>query len=106
MEFYIINSFYIINKNWLAAIDVINDSKNPAGIYVLKVNNRNTRTRCEISSKLIIKTPKQGPWRRSGVFIVNFEDISHLVLVFLLLTFNIQLPTENASYISCKLYCL
>ena len=51
MEFYIINSFYIINKNWLAAIDVINDSKNPAGIYVLKVNNRNTRTRCEISSK-------------------------------------------------------
>ena len=106
MEFYIINSFYIINKNWLAAIDVINDSKNPAGIYVLKVNSRNTRTRCEISSKLMIKTQIQCHWRRSGVFIVNFEDISHLVLVFLLLTFNIQLPTENTSYISCKLYCL
>ena len=27
-------------------------------------------------------------WRRSGVFIVNFEHISHLVLVFLLLIFN------------------
>ena len=27
----------------------------PAGIYLLKVNNRNTRTRCEICSKLIIK---------------------------------------------------
>ena len=26
--------------------------------------------------------------RRSGVFIVNFEQISHLVLVFLLLTLN------------------
>ena len=26
--------------------------------------------------------------RRSGVFIVNFEYISHLVLVFLLLTLN------------------
>ena len=26
------------------------------GIYLLKVNNRNTRTRCEICSKLIIKT--------------------------------------------------
>ena len=26
--------------------------------------------------------------RRSGVFIVNFEHISHLVLVFLLLTLN------------------
>ena len=29
----------------------------PAGIYLLKVNNRNTRTRCEICSKLIIMTP-------------------------------------------------
>ena len=27
----------------------------PAGIYLLKVNNRNTRTRCEICSKLTIK---------------------------------------------------
>ena len=25
-------------------------------------------------------------WRRSGIFIVNFEHISHLVLVFLFLT--------------------
>ena len=41
---------------------------NPVVIYLLKVNNRN--------------------WRRSGVFTVNFEDISHLVLVFLLLTLN------------------
>ena len=29
---------------------------NPVGIYLLKVNNRNTRTRCEIFSKLTIKT--------------------------------------------------
>ena len=36
-----------------------------AGIYLLKVNRR-----------------------RTGVFIVNFEHISHLVLVFLLLTLN------------------
>ena len=27
-------------------------------------------------------------WRRSGVFIVNFEHISHVFLVFLLLTLN------------------
>ena len=32
---------------------------NPAGIYLLKVNNRNTRTRCEICSKLTIKTPER-----------------------------------------------
>ena len=28
----------------------------PAGIYMFKVNNRNTRTRCEMCSKLTIKT--------------------------------------------------
>ena len=28
----------------------------PAGIYLFKVNNKNTRTRCEIHSKLTIKT--------------------------------------------------
>ena len=60
----------------------------PAGIYLLKVNNRNTRTRCEICSKLTINTPERRHWRRSGVFIVNFEHISHLALVFLLLTLN------------------
>ena len=64
----------------------------PAGIYLLKVNNRNTRTRCVICSKLTIKTPERRHKRRSGVFIVNFEHISHLVLVFLLLTLNMQLP--------------
>ena len=32
-------------------------------------------------SKLTIKTPERGQWRRSGVFIVNFQDTSHLVLV-------------------------
>ena len=58
----------------------------PAGNYMFKVNNRNTRTRCEICSKLTIKTPEQRQWRRSGVFIVDFEHISYLVLVFLLLT--------------------
>ena len=60
----------------------------PAGIYLLKVTNRNTRTRCEICSKLTMKTPERRQWRRSGVFIANFEHISHLVLVFLLLTLN------------------
>ena len=30
----------------------------PAGIYLLKVNNRNTRARCEICSKLTVKTPE------------------------------------------------
>ena len=31
--------------------------------------------------------PKRRQWRRFGVFIVNVEHISHLVLMFLFLTF-------------------
>ena len=61
---------------------------NPAGIYLFKVNNRNTRARCEICSKLTIKIPERRHWRRSGIFIANFEHISHLILEFLLLTLN------------------
>ena len=41
------------------------------GIYMFKVNNRNTRTRCEISSKLTGKTLERRHWRRSSVFIVK-----------------------------------
>ena len=55
---------------------------------MFKVNNRNTRKRCEIRSKLIIKKPERRQSRRSGVFIVNFEHVSHLFLVTLLLTLN------------------
>ena len=47
--------------------------------YLLKVNKRNTTKRCEIRSKLTIKTPN----RRSRAFVVNFEHISHLFLVLL-----------------------
>ena len=31
----------------------------PAGNYLFKVNNKSTRTRCEICSKLTIKTPER-----------------------------------------------
>ena len=59
-----------------------------AGICKLIVNNNNSRTRPEVSSNLTVKTPEQGQWCCSGVFTVNFEHISHLVLVSLLLTLN------------------
>ena len=59
-----------------------------ANIYLFKVNNRNNRKRCEICSKLTIKIPERRHWRRSGVFIVNFEYISHLFLVLLFSTLN------------------
>ena len=52
---------------------------------MLKVNNRNTRIRSEICSELTIKTPKPRQWRRFGIFTVNFEHVSDLILVSLLL---------------------
>ena len=39
-----------------------------------------------VQSKLAIKTPERCQRRRYGVFIVNFEHILHLFLVYLLLT--------------------
>ena len=66
------------------------DESNPANIYLVKVNNKNTGNMyiCKICSKLTIQTSERGRWRCSGVFIVNFEYISQLFLVFLLLTFD------------------
>ena len=52
---------------------------------MLKVNDRDTRTRFEMCSKLTIKTAER-------CLYLNFEHISHLNLVFLLLTLNMQLP--------------
>ena len=47
---------------------------------MLKINSKGTKLR---------------HWRRSGVFNVNFEYISCLVLVFLLLTLSRYMPTVN-----------
>ena len=47
-------------------------------------------------------------WGRSGVFVVNFEHISHLFLVFLLLHLNMQLPAGriHISRSRCpKIFC-
>ena len=52
---------------------------------------RNIRKVCETYSKLTIKTlerPFELIWRRSAVFIVNFEHILHIFLVSELLTLN------------------
>ena len=56
----------------------------PTSKYKLKFNNRNAR--CAICLKLTIKTAERSYWRRTGVFFVNLEHISHLFLVLLLLT--------------------
>ena len=56
-----------------------------ANIYLFWFNNRNTGNRFKICSKLTIKTQDRRHWRRSVIVILNFEQISHIVLVFPLL---------------------
>ena len=76
-------------------LNKVSSEGHPAGNYMFKVSNRKTRTRCEICSKLTIKIPEWGHLRRCGVFIVDFEHISHLVLVFLLLFLSRYMPAEE-----------
>ena len=52
------------------------ETYSPAGKYMFKVNNESTRARCEIRSKLTIKTPERRDWRRSSISIVNFEQVN------------------------------
>ena len=73
----------------------------PPCIYMLKLNQRNTRTRCEICSSVK---------NRPGDFIVNFEHISHLIVMFLLLILNMYLqagaliwPTSEDKRLSQRL---
>ena len=58
--------------------------KSRAGVYLFKVKNGNIRKMCEIFSKLTIKEPVTEPYL--CVFIISFEHISLIVLIFTLLT--------------------
>ena len=76
---------FLISKLWEKKTAF---SSYSAGICLLKVNNEITVTISKICSKLTIKTPERYHWCRAGVFHVitaNFEQISHIVLVFTLL---------------------
>ena len=54
----------------------MNISFNLANIYLFNVNNRSTRKRCEICSKLTIKIPERRPslWCLKK-FYEDFEDL-------------------------------
>ena len=81
----------------MALLPIVIHGTIPANIYLFKISRRNSRKKCEICSKLTIKTqePRQRRHRRcSGVFIVNFEHISRLFLGFLLLTLNKEMSAR------------
>ena len=54
----------------------LNSRKDPANIYLFKFNNRNTKKRCEVCSKLTVTV------HSSGVSIVNFEHSTNCLSVF------------------------
>ena len=60
-------------------------------MYMLKVDNKNTRLRHETCLKLKLKSKYTRKTLSNGALssIVKFEHISYLVLVFLLWTLNI-----------------
>ena len=69
--------YQYITKHICGKIHGDSISHNPANIYLFKFNNRNTGKKCEICSELTVKTPERRQWRRFGIFIFNFEHISH-----------------------------
>ena len=51
----------------------------PENIYLFKGNNKNARKRFGICSKLTIKTPERHHWSCYWIFIINSEQISHIL---------------------------
>ena len=71
MNMYVHNVFktFVTVFRWIVCL-------NPAGIYVLNVNKRNTSIWCEICSKLTINTPKRTYFKPSfSISIVNFDYV-------------------------------
>ena len=104
----VVTFFNKIRKKYLGTWKFAKTWKFSVGICLFKVNNRNTKVRCEICSKVKIKTSERRQWRRSGVFILNSEDISHFVLVLLLLLWACKYPLGcfNESIKGCFLLYL
>ena len=78
--------FFVILCLWKGVVRTFYFACTQPTITCSKLKNKNSRTRYEIGMKLTIKTPERRQWCRSGLFIVNFEQVSYLTLMFLFLT--------------------
>ena len=91
-----INGFNVNNKDTRKTqINQNYDSWYRSGVFVVTLSTFNTRQPAFTCSNLLTleewvksvqiqyqRQQKQSHWCRSGVFIVNFEEISNIVLVF------------------------
>ena len=68
----------------------------PAGNYMFKVNNRNTRARCEICSKLAIKIPERRQITSSKKKVRSIFDINF--------SYPTQLYNNMAICVECTLF--
>ena len=64
------------DMEWVNLIFGDSRTSYPDCIYLFNINKGKIRTIWEICPKFTMKTPEWRHWRRSGVFIVNFEQIS------------------------------
>ena len=80
-----LNTFEIFRKCFIANYNHRANAM-PANFYLFKIKNKKIRKSCKICSKFTIKPPERHYWLRSGVFLVNFKQISQLFLVFLSVT--------------------
>ena len=67
--------------------------RNPVGNYMFKVNNRNTRNAQKRIQLRVCLGVYDLLLRRSGVFIVNFEHISHLI----------NFKQVNVGWVNCRI---
>ena len=73
----------------------------PVGITLFKVNNGNTTEMCEIRAKSSRKIPE-----RRHVFLVNFEQISHIGVVSPLSTLSKCMPDGLVQLLQIIFQCL
>ena len=66
-------AFFVCLLLLLKSFQLLKYCYNLTGIYLFNINNGNIRIMCEISSKLIIKTPEEPQRRRSlsSLFTLN-----------------------------------
>ena len=76
------------------------------GVDLFKVSNGSTKTMCEIYSKLRIKIPEWRQWRRSGVFIIDFDEILRIVLVFSLFSLKRSMLAGLSVSMLGNIFCL
>ena len=73
-----------------------------ARIYLFNFTMKTPEQLVKSVKKITIKTPKRHQWRLSGVFIVNFEQILHIVLLFHFLTLNKCMSAGIIHYVNAK----